>query len=403
MAPAPAVPIGPIAAPERIEAIDVLRGAALFGILASNMRAFNSPLAAYFNHSLMWQDAPDRAAQIAIDILISGKFITIFSFLFGTGFAVMMDRAEARGLAHRSFYLRRLTVLLALGLVHAVFFWYGDILAPYALMGFALILFRRASTRKILMWAGILYLWPLITGGAATLAMLAGAPMPPPATPAPAQLAESIRIYSSGTFAQIFVERMKENTFMLFGLIFFYPRFLGVFLLGLLVWRRGIVRDLDGNQPLLRHCRNWGLAGGLSLSILAVTLTEIYHPNPLGYSPLMLAINAISGFGTPLLSLFYMATLALLLQKPGWHARLRPFAAVGRTALSNYLLHTLICTTLYYSWGFGLYGKVGPLAGLLPTFAIYALLVWLSNWWIARHAFGPLEWVWRYLTYLRRP
>jgi uncharacterized protein len=123
----------------------------------------------------------------------------------------------------------------------------------------------------------------------------------------------------------------------------------------------------------------------------------------MGYTPLMLVINAIYTLGIPMLSLCYVCWLALLTLDQDWHGRLRPFAAVGRTALSNYLLHTLICTTLYYSWGFGLYGKVGPLAGLVPTFVIYGVLLWLSNWWIERHAFGPMEWVWRSLTYLHKP
>lgn len=397
------VRISPISPPERIETIDILRGWALFGILASNMRAFNSPLAAYFDHSLMWQGTADRIAQGLIDVFISMKFITIFSFLFGLGFAVMMERAEARGLIKKGFYRRRLAILLVLGLIHAVLFWYGDILAPYALMGFVLYGFRASTSRKILIWACIFYLWPLIVSGLMTTLVLSGIPVPPPESATPEKLAAAIRAYSGGTYADIFRERMKENVFMLFGLIFFYPRFLGVFLAGLLVWRKGVFRDLPGSANLLRRCRNWGLAVGLPLNVVSVALTEIYHPNPLGYSPVLFVINAISAVGVPFLSLFYGCGLALLVQNRQWHERLRPFAAVGRTALTNYLLQTLICTTTYYSYGLGLYGRVGPLLGLAPTFVIYALLVWLSNWWAQRYAFGPLEWVWRSGTYLQAP
>lgn len=394
--------MNPTTARERIEALDILRGAALFGILASNMRAFNSPMAAYLDHSLMWQSAPDRAAQILIDTFVSGKFITIFSFLFGIGFAVMMERAESRGLPNRAFYLRRLGVLLGFGLVHVTLLWWGDVLAPYALMGFLLFLFRNASSRRVFIWACILYNWPVILSLAGTSATLAGIQIPssPPTTAA--QLAETVRAYSSGTFVEIFKERMKENTFMLFGIFFFYPRILGLFLFGLLVWRRGIVRDLPGHQDLLRRCRMWGLTGGLSLNILGVAITEIFHPDPLGFSPLTLAVNLILSAGVPLLSLFYVCSIVLLLEDSVWRERLRPFAAVGRTALTNYLLHTLLCTALYYSWGFGFYGKVGPLAGLVPTLLIYAVLLWLSNWWLRRHAYGPMEWLWRSLTYLHR-
>lgn len=398
-----AAQMSPIALPERIEVIDIVRGAALFGILASNMRAFNSPLAAYMDHSLLWQEPVDRAVQGLVDVFITGKFITIFSFLFGLGFAVMMERTEARGLPLRGLYFRRLLALLAFGLVHLVFFWFGDILAPYALMGFVLYWFRHSSSRKVLMWAGALYAWPLFINAFTTLIALTGVPMQGPQPPTPEQLAATIHAYSSGSYAELFQERMKENVFMLFALIFFYPRFLGMFLLGLLVWRKGLVRSLSERKDLLVRCRNWGLAVGLPLNVAASAMTEAYHPDPLGYSPLILSINALWAVGTPFLSLFYVAQTALLVRSPEWLARLRPFEAVGRTALSNYLLQTLICTTIFYSYGLGLYGKVGPAVGLLLTLAIYAALLAASAWWVKRFAFGPMEWVWRSVTYLRRP
>lgn len=403
MTTSPDLLMNPTAAGERIEALDIVRGAALFGILASNMRAFSSPMAAYLDHSLMWQGAPDRIAQILIDVFVSGKFITIFAFLFGIGFAVMMERAEARGLPNRAFYLRRLGVLLGFGLVHVTLLWWGDVLTPYALMGFLLFLFRNASFRRILIWAAILHSWPVILNLAGLIATLAGFPVPSPPPTTAAQLAETVRAYSSGTLVEIFKERMKEDTFMLFGIFFYYPRILGIFLFGLLVWRMGIVRGLSDHRELLRKGRAWGFAGGLSLNILGVAVTEIFHPDPMGFSSLTLAVNLILSAGVPLLSLFYVCSIALLLEDSSWRERLRPFGAVGRTALTNYLLHTLICTTIYYSWGFGLYGKVGPLAGLLPTLLIYALLLWLSNWWLRRHAYGPMEWLWRWLTYLHKP
>lgn len=393
----------PIALPERIEIIDILRGSALFGILAANMRAFNSPLAAYFDHSLMWQDLPDRIAQSIVDVFISGKFITIFSFLFGLGFAVMMDRAEARGVTKRRFYLRRLAVLLVFGLVHAILFWYGDILAAYALMGFVLFLFRRSSQRKVLIWGFLFYSWPLFVAALMTGLAQAGIPMPPPEGSSPEKLAAAIRAYSSGTYAELFQERMKENAFMLFAIFFFYPRCLGLFLFGLWTWRKGIISNLDGHTDLLRKCCFWGLTIGLPLNLASTLLNEIYHPNPLGYSPLVLLVNVLSSAGVPFMSLFYMCGLALVARDPFWRARLQPFGAVGRTALSNYLLQTLICTTFYYSYGLGVYGKVGPLLGLVPTFIIYGALLLLSNWWIHRFAYGPVEWLWRSLTYMRAP
>jgi uncharacterized protein len=398
MAESNTLPIGPIALSERIETLDVLRGLALFGILAANMRAFNSPLAAYFDHSLMWQGAADRAAQIFIDIFISTKFITLFSFLFGIGFAVMMDRAAERGWVSRAFYLRRLAVLLLMGLCHTLFLWCGDILAPYALMGFVLFLFRRSSPRRILAWAVILYFWPLLLSGLTTALSLAGIHIPGPVPGTPQDLQRVVTVYSTGTYGQLFAEHLRENQFMLTGLVFFYPRFLGMFLLGLWVWRRGIVRNLAGHAQLLERCRRWGLLVGLTLNVLWAALNAIYHPNPFGSQPVLFLINSLAALGVPALSLFYACTVALAFPRHSW---LRAFAPLGRTALSNYLLQTLICTTLFYSWGFGLFGKVGPLWGLVPTVLIYTVQVRCSIAWAKRFAYGPMEWLWRSLTYAR--
>ena len=126
----------PVSAGERIEVLDALRGAALFGIIAANMRGFSGPLAAYFDHTLMWTDPVNRIAQAFVDLFIQGKFITLFAFMFGIGFAIQMERADRSGIASRIFYVRRLAILLLFGALHFVFVWWGDILAPYALMGF---------------------------------------------------------------------------------------------------------------------------------------------------------------------------------------------------------------------------------------------------------------------------
>jgi uncharacterized protein len=402
MSPAESIsPIGPVQPAERIQVLDVLRGMALFGIIASNMRGFNGPLAAYFDHSLMWQEPANRVTQILIDLFISGKFITLFSFLFGIGFAVMMDRAQARGLASQRFYLRRLGVLLLMGILHMYLIWWGDILMPYALMGFLLYLFRRKSQKTILIWSLAMYAWPWLTGGAFLIASAAGAPVPQPPPATPAEIQRLIQVYSTGAYAEIFSERLKDNIAGLFFILFYSPRLLGIFLFGLWVYRQGIVRNLAAHRELLKRCQWWGLAVGLALNGVVVAIAEIWHPDPMGATPLGYAHQFVGGLGIPVLSLFYASTVALLFQREHWATRLRPFGAVGRLALTNYLMQSVICTTLYYSYGFGLYGKVGPLAGLAPTVLIYAAQVVFSVWWVERFAFGPMEWVWRKLTYGR--
>src|ERR1700689_1061580 len=154
----------PVALSERILFIDVLRGMALFGILAANMRAFFAPLDVYGSIQVLFQSRADILAQAFIDTFIQGKFITIFSFLFGMGFAIQMTRAEARGVRFLGFYPRRLVALAIFGLIHGILIWAGDILLTYALSGAILLLFRKREQKTLLWWAGGLFALPLVVG-----------------------------------------------------------------------------------------------------------------------------------------------------------------------------------------------------------------------------------------------
>jgi len=388
----------PIAPAERIEALDVVRGAALFGIIAANMRAFDSPQAAYFNHFLMWTGTGDRVVQNLIDLFVTGKFVTLFSFLFGIGFAVQMDRAATRGVSPRPFYLRRLGVLLAIGLGHMFLLWWGDILTAYALAGAVLLLFRDRPQRTVLFWAGVLYAWPLILSGAGLALSATGTHLPMPVNESPAELRRIVEVFARGTYAQMFHERLGEAAMNLASLFVYYPRSLGLFLFGLWTWRSGVIQQLGKQKALLKRCRNWGLVVGLAGSGAVLVIEETFRPDPVSFNAAGFVAHLLSSLGTPALSLFYASSLALLVLRANWRPRLRSFAAIGRTPLTNYLLQTVVCTTLFNGWGFGWYGKVGPLAGLAPTFLIYGAELAASLWWIRRFAFGPMEWLWRSLT-----
>jgi uncharacterized protein len=144
-----------------------------------------------------------------------------------------------------------------------------------------------------------------------------------------------------------------------------------------------------------------GLWVGLVFNAATVMVTEMYHPNPMVPSIPGFVANLTGAIGAPAGSLFYASTLALLWQRPDWRRRLAPFGAVGRTALSNYLLQSVVCTTLFYGWGGALYGTVSPLAGLAITLPIYAAQVVLTTMYMKRFRSGPMEWAWRRLTYGR--
>lgn len=353
----------------------------------------------------------DRIAAWGIQVFAESKFYPIFSFLFGLGFALQVQRAEARGASFVPFYLRRLCVLLLIGAAHAVFVWVGDILVLYALLGAILLLFfRKRSPRTLLIWAGVfLAISVLLPVGLSGLALLAKL-TPAGAAEVSASFAESeaglradaaraALVYATGSFAEITLQRLSDLRLMYSIVVFLAFNALGMFLLGLYVGRRGIVRDISAHVPLFKKLFWWGLALGASSNLAYAIVnggSEFALPTWMD-----LLADSVRTIGAPALALSYIAGLTLLLQHDAWRARLGPLAAVGRMALTNYLLQSLVATTLFYGYGFGLFGQIGPALGVVLTVAIFTAQIPLSMWWMGRFQFGPVEWLWRTLTYLR--
>jgi uncharacterized protein len=171
-------------------------------------------------------------------------------------------------------------------------------------------------------------------------------------------------------------------------------------LLGLYAGKRRIFANLPEHLPFIRKLWLWSLAIGLVGNFLYVYFgAQSARTMP---SPALMISLAGQTFGAPALAIFYMSSLVLLFQRPTWQRVLSPLAAVGRMALTNYLLQSIICTLLFYGYGLGLYDEVGPAGGILLAIVIYTFQVLWSNWWLRRFQFGPMEWLWRTLTYGRR-
>lgn len=417
----------PITAAERIEVVDILRGFALFGVLAVNMLFFANPFLLYFLDLHPWPGLIDRGAEWFINLFCAGKFYSLFSLLFGFGMAVQMERVEARGGRFVRLYARRLVVLLLIGFCHVVFLWNGDILIHYALLGFVLLAFRKRKPATLIAWAiPCLLVVILIIAGFIGLARLgedlaetpttvpatlpASAPATAPTTAAMSQPDEdemagmnewieaSRRAYGEGSYRQALAFRIREYPFALvFTVLFMYGGILGMFLIGLYATRRGVLHNVAAHRPFVRRIAIWGLALGLPGNLIAVIGAEFISPTDPTWAALILVAG--SAVGAPALCLFYAAGLVLLSQKTVWRRRLQPLGAVGRMALTNYLMQSLICTLVFNGYGLGLYGQIGPGLGLLMTLVIYAAQIPLSNWWLHRFRFGPLEWAWRSLTY----
>jgi uncharacterized protein len=396
----PPEPLRPVSTSERVDTIDILRGLALFGILAANIRGFAGPALTYFTPHLFWPALHDRLAQAFVDTFIQGKFITIFAFLFGVGFAVQFERAEVRGARFARTYARRLGVLLLFGLVHGLLIWFGDILLVYALDGFLLLLFRKRTDKTLKIWAAIsLLLLPLLMTGM-FIASQVGAKMPPMPGPKPEVIAKEADIYENGSFSQIQEQRAGDAVKHNWG---FFPFFgwhvLGLFLIGMLAWRRRFFHPTPESLPKYRTAMVWGFAIGVTGNIAATAIKWFFSPPPMPTTPIAFAFMVIGNIATPALSLGYICLVVLICQSAAVRAKLRAFAAIGRTALSNYLLQSIVGTLLFYSYGLGLFGDFGPAVLLPMTFAIFAIQLLLSPWWLARFRFGPVEWVWRRLTY----
>jgi uncharacterized protein len=390
----------PVTLDERILFIDVLRGLALFGILAANMRAFVAPLDAYMNINALFPGRADVIAQGVINVFFQGKFISIFSFLFGLGFAMQMSRAEARGARFLRFYPRRLAALAVFGIIHGALIWAGDILLTYALAGAILLLFRNRRQKTLLYWAASLLCLPVLAGTALFIAYHTSLHRKW-MDPKPLDLTKwhhITAIYAHGSLRQIawqnWIEWKTDLPVQAFAI---YTA--ALFMLGMWVWRAGIVQRLPELVPVLRKICVWCVAIGLALS-LYTTIVLIVTP------PLIVSIwRWFAGIlwlpGSHILAAGYMAGLAVLFQHPVWRARLTPFAAIGRMALTNYLLQSLLCTVFFEATG--LYGKIGPAAAIIPTILLYAAQLPFSLWWLRRYRYGPMEYLWRILTYGKMP
>ena len=403
--------VTPVQQAERVQIVDILRGFALFGILFVNMTVFSRPFQAILfpaDPAAPWYD---RAAEWLIHFLGEGKFYSLFSLLFGLGLTLLMDRIEARGGRFVPLYLRRLLILLGIGAAHAFLIWIGDILVVYALVGFLLVLFRKAKPRTLLIWAVILISIPILFNAAATGLVELGRSVPEGAEQIDqafaqaeavyiANLERADRIYADGNFIQITEQRAYD--YRSIGLMSFFVmgfNVLAMFLLGVYFGKRQIFQNLEANRPLFRKLLAWGLIVGIPGNAAYATLIMALPRFELSWA-LLLATIAQS-ISAPLLSLAYVSAFCLLALSPAWGERFKVLAPVGQMALTNYLTQSIVCTLIFYGYGLGLFGKVGAAAGIGLTIVIYLLQIPISHWWMKRFQYGPAEWLWRSLTYLK--
>jgi len=391
--------IRPIRARERMDVIDILRGFTIFGILLVNMPLYGwpnwGPLRAM--RTQLPGGPPDEAASWLLWLLAEDKFYPLLSFLFGVGFSIQLARSDSRAGNFLSIYRRRLLALLLIGLVHGLVLWSGDILVRYALIGFLLLPFRECRPKTILVFAVIFVFIPIVLLPLQQdlnhrfFTHIVGSDVDYKAL-----WNESLLAYRQGAFTEISLQRVRGIAWALSWPIS-WLQILGLFLIGLYAGRKRFFQDLQVHLPVVRKGFWCALPFGVGGMFVRAGLVKF--PNLLGPYLAVTGEEVIDTIGYLAVSSVYAASIILLTQRVERKSWLQPLAAVGRMALSNYLFQSLVCTTLFYSYGVGLFGKVGPAAGLCLTVPIYACQTLLSVVWLRYFRFGPIEWIWRSLTY----
>lgn len=419
---------GPVATAERIASIDVLRGCALFGILVINIMVFAHPNMNIFNPLIAGGfEGGDFGFWWISHVFFLQKFMAIFSMLFGAGVVLMCARAESRGASPRGPFYRRQLWLLVIGALHAYLLWVGDILFPYAVCGMIVYPFRRRSPRfliilgciavligAVVMYGGGVYFErlrseiPAIRKARSQGEELSGeqernlemwTEMRETLDPTPAQVRDVVEIYRDG-YAGIVGHRapvaLMSHTMQMF--FFYLWRIGGLMLLGMGLMKLGIFSAARSRRFYL-----YGMLAGYGVGIPVVVSGAqllITHRFDFVYS---LQVGQHYNYIGSLFVSFAHVCLVMLVCRTGLFSRLRKrLAAVGRMALTNYLVHTVVFTTIFFGYGLGLFNRVPRFHLTWFVLGMWALQLLYSPVWLRHFRFGPGEWLWRSLTYRRR-
>jgi len=390
----------PVPTSERIASLDIIRGFALFGILFVNMPLFQGPRLIEEQYAITPElGTVDQFLRMLLDVFIETKFFAIFSLLFGVGFYIFMKRAEEKGRNFKLLYSRRLIVLALFGFLHLVFFWYGDILLRYALSGFLLFFFYKRKEKTILLWLAsfVVILIGLLSfsffGSTDSLEQqisilsTEGAP----------KVEEAIYIYNYGAYYEWLSYRFTNEVIpVLKNIPFAIITSLFYFLIGLYAAQKGIFINFPLHKKFIKRVWLYSLLISIPFSVGIIVI----HMGVLDFGilndQLIESFVLINGLG---LSLFYITTILLILGKGKWNKLLHPLGYVGRMALTNYIVQTLICVGIFT--GFGIFGGINLRLGIVISFIIFLFQILYSLLWLKYFRFGPLEWIWRSLTYGR--
>jgi len=379
--------ISPTNEKNRLVWIDAARGFAVFGIFIVNIGAFSAPYFLYGGGEDVWTSPMDQLIQAFIDVFFQASFYTLFSILFGFGFQLMKDRLAERNVALYPVLLRRLVALIGFGLLHSFLLWHGDILLSYGLIGLLLFLFFKVKDRTLLLWGAILL---SCTVGLFTLLLY--------------QVRDYLDWYNTAAVNQALENYQDSSLFIILsqnyndwmygnGGIAYLPLagiLLPLFLFGMYLARKKVLHEPKKHLTLLKKV--WIVS---FILFFALKLGPYVYGNPAWFSYIQ---DNIGGAAS---ALFYLSSFTLLSLTGTGKKLISPFIYVGRMALTNYIFQSVISFILFYGVGFGLYGSVSPMMGVFIVIAVFFIQILISKWWLQHFRFGPLEWIWRRLTYLK--
>ncbi|MGJ3230590.1 MAG: DUF418 domain-containing protein [Oceanicaulis sp.] len=392
-----AVRPAPVKAADRYESLDVLRGVAVLGILMVNVQAFMMYFGAYaYPPAQMDVTGANGLAWLVTFTFFEAKFITLFSTMFGAGIMLMVgDKPDAS----RKIHFSRMRWLLLIGLIHGFVFWFGDILAVYAIVGFIAVFFRTMSVAKLLIW-GLLF----VTLGTLLVFANVWAMSAFPAALEPTQfgtvpdaetLAMFTEAYQSGFLQSRIVNAIGNGVSLLSQLVGYSPRLLGLMLIGMALYKSGFIQArwsavvyavlavicLGAGLPVLWMLGSEAVAAGFP----AETVWRHGGANA--------ALSLVVAFG--------YASLVMLICKAPWLKLLRlPFAAAGRMAFTNYLTQTFVMVALSTGvFGAALWGEIERVQQVQLVIVVWIVQLIVSPLWLAVFRFGPFEWLWRSLSY----
>jgi uncharacterized protein len=397
--------LAPIDPKQRIEILDILRGFALLGIIFNNMQFLSGyaftpfdTLKEIINLKL------NEDVYHFLDIIITAKFYTLFSFLFATGFYIQLFKHTKDSTDFLKTYRRRLFILLVIGVIHSLI-WFGDILLSYAIIGFILILFRNVKSKNLLRWSIFILLLPfLIDLGllpffqtSATISVNNTIPIVhvcyPDITPETV-----INTFQNGSVADIFLLNFHNLVWKYLG---YFPSgqyftLFGIFLFGFYLASIGFFTEKS--KPILL------LIIGLIIGLLATFSARILGGSLYRWPPTLpnILFKFLLLTGQIFMCISYITFIYIIIQTSIGKRILKYLIPIGRMALSNYLFQTLIMIVIFYHYGFNLFGKIGLITTTGIAMLILVVQIIFSNIWLRHFKFGPCEWLWRSLTYKKR-